>query len=363
VASPAPAPPSAAPEAALKGDLTALRADLDGAVRRAQAQAEEQAKKILELTKALEETRKALPDLAPLQEALKAAQEQLKTLLDSQAAQARARVEIERAAYPASLQALEDLQADMTVVDPLPGLAKRLGELRQAVQLQANPEFQALLATLREKLPKGPLADALRDPAPPVLANPYGAAVWTRGGCFIVGGWEKEKVANIARAWPAMDLATRMDGELRASRLLVDGLAAEAAMTLADLKASRLAAQRLADPAAEAPAALDSEAFKPKLAAFLAGLDGTPPAATLAALAALRGEIRARRAERRLLLIRMSSLVETLSSTFAPFAKEGPAKDLPAMTELAASLSRAREALKAALAPRAAEPAGTPTVP
>jgi hypothetical protein len=355
-ASAATPPPAEAPDTAHRADLTALRTDLEAALARQQALGEAQARRLQELAAALEEARKAIPDLAPLAESVKAGQEQIKALQQQRTARLQARLEAEQAAYPAALKRMEDLQVDLVLLDPLPGLATRLAALQQAAAIQANPEFQPLLALLKDKLAKGALGEPLKDPAATasLLANPYGASAWTLSGCIQAGGWS-DKTPNYARAVAAIDVATRMDADLKAALQRADCLRLEVAASLSDLAEARVAAQRLVDPAVASPVAMASEAFKGSTDAFFKALLAPAPKeealrGTLGALAEVRSEARVRLLERRFLVNRMSAFTQNLAATFGPFAKEGPCKGMPALAELMASLARAQDKLKAALA-------------
>ena len=363
---PPPAVPSTQPAPSSGADLTALKAQLDDLQIRLRQQQEDGILRLGELKAAQAELRAALADLARQLALLEALPAQIKLIGDQakagadrgaaldlqQAAQLQARLEGERGALQALLIRLgQGLKA--TQAGPLAGLEQALAQLQEATALVSQPGFTALVATVKDKLAKGPLGAPLKDAATmnSFFANPVSGSNWMVAAVAYGPGWESDKLRNLDKALGAADAATRMAVDLKAARALLAGLKGEAAFLQISAEERLAQVQALLDPNgtpldAEALAAKAPAAYKPLLDAIPAGLSAANRD-TLVLLIATRNELQVLLLAQRLLLSRMLGAASSIAATFAPFRQE-PA--LAALDALIKSAEESRAKLKTLLA-------------
>ena len=358
---PAPAPPPVtAAAAAPAADGTALKAQLEDLLNRVRQLQEDGVLRRAELKAAQAELAAKVTALEALPVQVKAAGDQAKAAvdqvaaLDRQDAQARlARLEGERAALQMALTGLAGTRKALRAPGPLVNLEQALTQLQEATALNHQPAFNALLATVKDKLAKGPLGSPLRDPAvmSNFFANPFLGSDWVVASVPYGPGWESDKLKNMQQGLDAVDGATRMAVELKTGQAQIAGLKAEALQL--ELASDELLTRVLGllDPAGtpepEVLAAKAEAAYKPLLDALA---KGPLPAANRAALVALigaRNDVQALTLTEQLLLQRMLGTTSSLAVTFGRFRQEAPGKDLPALDALLKAAEATRPLLKA----------------
>lgn len=363
-------------EASLKAEVEALQ-------KRLRQQVEDEVLRSAELRKALEEVTKGLAtfreevrkgqeerakkqaELDGLPDQMKAASDQARQATERMAALEKrisgtffARLEAERLACLTVMKQLSALQKEAAGLDSIQSMEAALGHLQEATRLHRQPEFKALIARFRDKLGKSPMASPLADEATlgATFGNPDLGTFWTLGALSLSGSWwgGDDKPTTLAKALPSVDLATRLEGELRAARLLIGELKLAALHHKAGLEDTLAQGARALNLAPEALASL--EAVGPKSEALFkealepGGATLKPEGRqTLANLRALREETLTLTLERRLLLQRLAALAGHLHEGFGRHRTEGPAKGLPALEAFTKAAGEARATAKAAL--------------
>jgi hypothetical protein len=355
---PAPAPP-AEPRSE---DAAALKAALEALQTRVRQQGEDELLRSAELKRALADLQKQLAALEalPLQmkvveDQAKAADERLAAADKARLQQVQARLDGEAKALLAALQRLGILHKELQGFGPLGALEKALGQFQEATSLANQPAFQAVIGVVKDKLLKGPLGNPLKDPATQnnYFGNPTLGASWTVAAVLLGPGWgDGDKLKNLEKGFGAVDVASRMDGDLKAAQALVAALKGEVALQLAAAEETQQRAKALLDPAA---AALEAEvlaakveaAFKPLVAALAQGGLEAGSRDALVELLAVRAEARFRLWEHRLLLDRLVAGAAGLGEQFGRYRKDAPGRDLPALETLLKGIDEARGRCKA----------------
>ena len=344
-----------------------MKLQLDDLQNRLRQQQEDGILRMAELKTALGDLVKKLAVLEGLPAQVKASGDEVKAAGERSAAQdkqnllqVQVRLEAERAALQAVLAGAGSARKALQFPGPLAGLDLALGRVHETMALPLQPGFTTLVATVKDKLAKGPLGNPLREPAltGSYFANPVLGSAWVTAAVEYGPGWESDKLRNLDKALGAVDMATRMAVEVKTAQAQVGGLKVEAGLLQAEVDEAMLLVQGLVDPAASGSVLQDGEAlalkvetaFKPLLDAAAQG--GLAPADrdVLVALIAARNDLQALVLTQRLLLVRMAGVVDTLAVTFGHCSKEEPCKDLPALTVLVKALAEGQVRLKAALA-------------
>jgi len=357
---PAPAPTPAAAPAPPAVDGAALKAQMEELLNRVRQLQEDGVLRHGELKAAQAALATQVTALEALPEQVKVAGAQAKaaadqvTALDRQGAQVRlARLEGERTSLQVALTGLAGTRKTLRTPGPLVNLEQALTRLEEATALNQQPAFNALLATMKDKLAKGPLGHPLRDPAvmSHFFANPFLGSDWIVASVPYGPGWESDKLRNMEQGLDAVDGATRMAVEVKTGQALVAGLKAEALQLefAGDEVLNRVLA--LLDPSGtpdpESLAARVELAYKPMLEATA---HGPLPEATRTALAALigaRNEVQALTLTQQFLLQRMLGMTNALAVTFGRFRQDAPGRDLPALDALSSAVEATRPLLKA----------------
>ena len=370
--SPAPAPvptpvtapaPQPAADAVHPSELAALKADLEALQKRVRQQEEDEILRSVEARKAQAELTKKLALLEALPEQVKLAVEQTKAAQDQSTAQAklqadllRARLDGERRTLMAALKRLGMAHKELQELGPLTSLERALSQFQESTGLVSQPDFNALLAFVKDKLAKGPLGNPLKTPS---VSNAYFANA-TLGGNWAVAavqfgpGWESDKLKKLERALAAVDTATRLEGELKAEQVLLAQLKREVILLQSSIEETLQHALALLDPGASA---LDGEALNTKAEAVFkslleaVALGGLSPAQreALVELCVARDEAQARLLERRTLLGRIAAAAGGLMDTFGRYRKEASGQEFPALEPLIKAAEDARGRLKALL--------------
>jgi hypothetical protein len=349
-----------------------LKAQLDDLQNRLRLQQEDGILRGAEGKAALAELAKKLAALEGLPAQVKTAGDDAKlswersTALEQRSRlQLQARLEGQRDALQAVLSGLALSGKALRGPGPLAGLDLALDQFLEATALTSQPGFNALVATVKDKLSKGPLGNPLREPAVmnAYFANPVLGSNWLVAAVPFGPGWDSDKLKTLEKGLGAVDVATRMDLEAKTARILVAALKGEAAQLQTMVDEQLLATQGLLDPAASGSAAVDGEllaskaeaAFKPLLEA--ATHSGLTPADRdgLVALLGARTDLQGLMLEQRHLLGRMLGLADGVTVTFTRFRLDEPGRSLPALENLLKAAGETKGRLKAALAPHGPE--------
>ena len=375
VVAPAPAVAPAAPavDGKLVGELAALKAELEALQVRLRQLGEDDILRGAELKKAQGDMARKLTALEALPEQIKgagdqarAAEAQSKAIAErlagqesGQAVLLQARLEGERKALVAVLDRLGGVQKELQGAGPLEALEKSLLQFEEGNLLGNNPQFNAVLAFVKDKLAKGPLGTPLKDPASTraYFANPALGASWMVSAIPMGPGWESDKLKNLEKGLDAVDQATRLEVETRTGLTLLAGLRREAGFLRAATDELLRHAQVLLDPEAASSAALEGEAlaakaeaaFKPMLEALAQSGLTAANRDSLVELACARDEAQSLILEHRLLLRRMLGVAAGLSETFTAFQKQTPARNLPALEPLLKAAEETRGRLGATI--------------
>ena len=364
---PAQPAPASQPTPAPGPDTAVLKLQLDDLQNRLRQQQEDGIVRLAEFKTTLADLVKKLAALEGLPAQVKASGDEARAAgarsaaLDKQhLLLIQARLEGDQAALQAVLAGAVTARKTLQALGPLTGVDLALGRVQETMALPVQPGFTALVATVRDKLAKGPLGNPLRDPAVTshYFDNPILGSAWLSGAVDYGPGWESDKLRNLDKALGALDMATRMVIEVKTARAQVSGLKAEAALILAEVDEALLLTQGLVDPAASGSAIQEGDAlalkvettFKPLLEAAAKGGLAQPEREALVALIAARHDLQALVLTQRLFLVRMAGVADSLALTFGRCSQEEPCKDLPALAVLVKAVAETQARLKVALA-------------
>ena len=366
---PAPVPPTPpmvqAPASGDSKEVAALRAALETMEKRLLQMGEDEILRLAELKKNHAEMAKKLAGLGALPEQVKAAEDLVKAMTERlaaqdkrQATQMQARLDLEQQAFHALARRLCLARKELQGLESLGALEMALIQYHKATSLASNPDFKAVVEVVKDKLSKGPLGNPLKGPAADsFFFNPIVGADWTVASVPWWPGWgDGDKLKNLEKALRAVDLATRMDVEVKAGMILVSSLKAEVGLLKASIEETIQRAQSLVDPATD-NAGMDGEVLAAKSGAFFKPFaddlaqGGLTPAHRdrLAELQAILAEAQMRLLERRLLLCRIVSVSGSLAETFGSYSAESSGKGNAALDTLFGATRDAHGRLKAIL--------------
>lgn len=360
---PAPVPPTPAPAPApapvAPNELETLQARLRQAT-------EDQVLRMAELRKSLEALEHRLKELAPLpeqvkhavegnraaSEKLKVAETRLEGLEKQREALLKGRLEAERIAFQRALKVEGLMARELQGSAPLAALEGALARVQEGVRLSNQPAFKSWAEGLRDKFAKNPVGSPFKDPASAsaFFANGQVGHTWALASVLLGGGWDSDRAKNLDRVMPALDLATRMEVELRVAALQAQELKLALAAFQTTAEESLLRHEKLIDPSLSAPLSVESEAFAPKLEAHFKTLAESMAAGTarsaLLELAQAREEVSALLQERRTLLNRAQSTATGMAQAFQAFRSLAATRESPALGDLVKAAEDLRGRLK-----------------